>query len=545
MNNPDQMIPWSRGNGRPPDSLWNGNTPVDEERSAAADLNGGLVSSGFISAALRRKRRVWWVTTVLGLLIGTGLYLEFPPAYHATTTVLLAYPPSVNPSVEAANEANVAESEPVASRVVQELKLPQTVASFQAAYTVTVVTDNVLTINVGAPSSTAALQRASALAQAFLQYRASYTRAQEQAQATVLDQEYNAARQEVQALKAQEAQLPTPLPAADKAAYSRLETQVTQQDEIIAYATTNSAAAKTTATNIVADSYVLDPATLAKRSSIKGPGLYFVGGLFGGLLVGMAGVVIAALTSRRLRRRDDVAVALGAPVRLSVGRLRPHRLPLTPPRQAAKRKLDMRRVVVYLRGAMPGSSRGPATLALVAVDDAHVVARVFASLATSCAADGKQVVVADLSGGAHLARLLRVSDPGIHAVRQDSVDLVLFLPQPEDIAPVGPVPGGGIPAVPGQAVPALVNACSSADLLLTFATLDPALGADYLRTWATNAVAVVTAGESTAEKVHSVGEMIRLAGTRLDFAVLLGADETDESLGVTDPADESFLFKPV
>ena len=205
----------------------------------------------------------------------------------------------------------------------------------------------------------------------------------------------------------------------------------------------------------------------------------------------------------------------------------------------------MKRVVIYLRGAVPGSSRGPASLAVVAVDDAQVVARAFASLAASCAAEGKQVVVADLSGGAYLARLLRVSDPGIRNVSWNGANLVLVLPQPEDVAPVGPVPGGASPAVPAQADPALVTACSSADLLLTFATLDPAFGGDHLGTWATNVVVVVTAGESSVEKVYSVGEMIRLAGTRLDSVVLIGADKTDESLGVPDSADQSVLIEPV
>jgi hypothetical protein len=166
-------------------------------------------------------------------------------------------------------------------------------------------------------------------------------------------------------------------------------------------------------------------------------------------------------------------------------------------------------------------------------------------LAASCAAEGKQVVVADLSGGAYLARLLRVSDPGIRNVSWNGADLVLVLPQPEDVAPVGPVPGGASPAVPAQADPALVTACSSADLLLTFATLDPAFGADHLGTWATNAVVVVTSGESSAEKVYSVGEMIRRSGTRLDSVVLIGADKTDESLGVPDSADQSVLIEPV
>ena len=205
----------------------------------------------------------------------------------------------------------------------------------------------------------------------------------------------------------------------------------------------------------------------------------------------------------------------------------------------------MKRVVSYLRSAVPGSSRGPASLAVVAVDDAQVVARVFASLAASCAAEGKQVVVTDLSAGVYLARLLKVRAPGIHTVSWNGANLVLVLPQPEDVAPVGPLPGGAPPAVPAQADPALMTACSSADVLLTFVTLDPASGGDHLGTWATSVVVMVTAGESSAEKVYSVGEMIRLSGTRLDSVVLIGADKTDESLGVPDSADQAVLAEPV
>ena len=147
--------------------------------------------------------------------------------------------------------------------------------------------------------------------------------------------------------------------------------------------------------------------------------------------------------------------------------------------------------------------------------------------------------MADLSSDAHLARLLGVSDPGIYPVSQNGANLVAVLPERQDVAPIGPVPGGAFPTVRAQANAALVTACSSADLLLTLAALDPAFGGDHLGTWATNAVAVVTAGESSAERIHSVGEMIRLAGARLDSVVLIGADKSDESLGVMDPAEQS------
>ena len=91
--------------------------------------------------------------------------------------------------------------------------------------------------------------------------------------------------------------------------------------------------------NVVTGSYVLDAATALPRSHIKGPALYFAGGLFGGIVVGMAGVIVAALLSRRLRRRDDVAVAMGAPVRLSVGPLRPRRWPPRLPRRRPSENL--------------------------------------------------------------------------------------------------------------------------------------------------------------------------------------------------------------
>ena len=44
---------------------------------------------------------------------------------------------------------------------------------------------------------------------------------------------------------------------------------------------------------------------------------------------------------------------------------------------------------------------------------------------------------------------------------------------------------------------------------------------------------MVTTGRSTATRIHTVGEMIRLAGARLASVVVMDADKADESLGVT------------
>jgi capsular polysaccharide biosynthesis protein len=541
VNDPDQTITWYRSkelSSRP----WADDPPSDEEEPSTTGFAGGLVDLGFFIAALRRRAWVWVLTAIVGLAIGSGLYVSFPPAHHATASVLLVYNPNQDPLVQVQTEASLAQSQAVARQVVQQLKLPQSVSSLQAAYTVTVITDNVLMINVGAPSSASAVQRASALANAYLQYRAQYARLQQQQQFAQLDQQYNQAEQRLKVLEAQINQIPDTPTAQQKAELDNLQTQMAAQKQTIQYVNSTKSSTKTYTNSMVTGSFVLDKATALPQSRIKGAGLDVAGGLFGGLAIGMAIVILSALMSRRLRRRDDIALAMGSPVRLSVGPLRKRRWLSALPKQAAKRKLDMKRVVMYLRGAVPGSSRGPASLAVVAVDAPEVVARIVASLAMTCADEGKRVVLADISGGAYLARLFRETSPGIHSVSRDGAELVLVLPESEEIAPVGPMLAGVVSGT-SQADEALVTACSSADLLLTLATLDPAVGGDHLGTWAASAVAVVTAGGSSAEKAHGVSEMIRMADTRLDSVILVGVDKNDESLGVPSPADQAALAK--
>jgi hypothetical protein len=210
------------------------------------------------------------------------------------------------------------------------------------------------------------------------------------------------------------------------------------------------------------------------------------------------------------------------------------------------RDRDTRLVVAHLHNAVPRSTKGgPAGLTVVAVDNAQLVAQVVVSLALSCVRQGRKVVLADLSGDARAARLLGTRSPGINAVSHNGVNLTVIVPDHDDIAPIGPLKDGRSAAMSGQPSEALAAACASADLVLTLAVLDPAFGGDHLATWATEAVAVVSAGQSSAEKVHAVGEMIRLAGTQLASVVLIGADKTDESLGVPRALDESVLATPV
>src|SRR6185437_16205716 len=95
---------------------------------------------------------------------------------------------------------------------------------------------------------------------------------------------------------------------------SELRTQKTSLAGLVAAAQAEEASTAVTTSAMIHGSQILDPATAIPRSHLRYPVLYFGGGLFGGLAVGIGLVILQALVSRRLRRRDDVARALGGPV---------------------------------------------------------------------------------------------------------------------------------------------------------------------------------------------------------------------------------------
>ena len=135
MNDPDQ-IAWDAAlDGNLGERLAAYEDPADLDDRAAGPATG-LVSLGFLWAALGRTVRLWCTLAVLGLIIGAGYYVARPPAYKATTSLLLADNSSQNSVNEAQTDLALAQSLPVATAVVRQLGLPQTPESFLGSYTV-------------------------------------------------------------------------------------------------------------------------------------------------------------------------------------------------------------------------------------------------------------------------------------------------------------------------------------------------------------------------------------------------------------------------
>jgi capsular polysaccharide biosynthesis protein len=501
----------------------------------AADPATGLVSLGFITAALRRRMRLWCALALAGLVLGVGWYAKSPPSYKAAASVVLADNPNQDPAIEVLTDQALAESIPVAAGVVRQLGLKQTPVSFAGTYTIAVATDQVLTITATAASGQEAVRRAAAVATQFLKFRAQYEQTQQQDTDAQLQQQVSQAQQHLNSVTSQISQLSS-RPNTPAQQLKSLQAQRTAATNALAevrqYVTQAVASAQTTTRGMVQGSQVLNAATAVKHSARKTALLDAIMGLVGGLALGMVIVILGAVTSDRLRRRDDIAYAFGAPVKLSVGALRERRRIPGPRGKGGTRRRDMDRVVDHLRNSVPGSSRGPAGLAVVAVDDTPTAARTVVALAVSIARQPRRVVLADLSAGARAARLLGVKGPGITAVTPQSTRIVVVVPAADDVAPVGPLRSRTSPDGYAQADESLAAECAEADLVLSLVTLDPAFGGEHIATWATDVVAVVTAGRSTAVRIQAAGELIRLAGLRLGSVVVLDADKSDESLGI-------------
>jgi hypothetical protein len=176
-----------------------------ENRSA--DFAPGLVSLGFIMAALRRSARLLCVLTIVGLVLGVGFYKARPHPFQASATVLLTLSAYENSLSAPADDTAIAETRAVAGLAVQEFKLNQSVSSLLTSYTVASPTDRVLLVTASAPSADLAVLRANAVASAFLKFRASELQDQQNLIQQSLDQQVNAAKRQVNSIDAQISQL--------------------------------------------------------------------------------------------------------------------------------------------------------------------------------------------------------------------------------------------------------------------------------------------------------------------------------------------------
>lgn len=537
MTEPGQptRLPMDAGDGFP-ERFWdNDEVPIVDDRSAD-NLATGLVDLSFVRQALGRSKRVWCSIAVVGLVIGVGLFLYFKPPYSTTVSVLLRADPNIDAPTSMETASVIAQEPAVVQLADHELGLP---VSTQLHYTVAVFNNQVLNITMSAPTSQQAAHEAETVANAFLTERADLVKSQMTAtlngiasQVTQAQNNYNQVNSEYEHIQSE------PSSTSQQSQLKRMESKLSAAENALSTLTYQQTEEKLNSTEMVTDSSIISTSVPKTSSSLKRYGIELgAGAFFGGLVIGISIVVIRALLSDRLYRRDDVAVAINAPVRLSVlsagdsKRRKRHgdARSATGGRHPDEKAADLARVVAHLRESLPEGVSAPSSLVVVAVDDPAFVADAVAELAASLAREGSRVGVADLADGIFAGGLIG-TEPGIRLANIGGTQITVVVPRTYNLVPVGPrdqrITRG---LTRSREIAAVYEAC---DFFLTVVVLDPAVGAGHLSTWAADAVAVVTAGQSTVGKVQAVGEMIRDGGTRLVSAILLGADKGDESFGL-------------
>jgi len=500
-------------------------TDFDDEEQTSTRLQAPtMVSLHFVRTALRRRLLVCVLSAVCGMLAAAGFLLAFPVVHNARTTLLLAHEPEVEPTRAMATDVSLLRTRTVASKTIASLGLTMSPDDFIKSVTAVSVSSELLELKLTAPNDAEAVRRLTALTTIYLQFRGEQLSAQSNALIGGMQERIQKLRVEVADLSERVEDLSTKTGSENAGKLSDTISQrayvqgrIDNLEQEVEDATLRSRA-------VVSSSGVLDPPAAEVGGVKRRIALALASGLIGGAAIGCGAVLFFAIISDRLRRRSDVAGALEVPVPVSVGRIAP--LPKQVQRLPLIRTLDGHRTAERLRLAhaiemeLPEPGRS-GRLAVLGIDNVAEVRFAVAAAAADLVADGRSVVLMDLTSRGNLdgevVRSMVGSTPGPTVLRPRG--LPTLASDAAELRVVGDEHGTA-PSLEGS------------DVTLVLADLDPSVGADYLLKWTDRVIIAVTAGRSSAEMVRSASDLVRSAGLEMRVAVLLHTERTDDSSGI-------------
>ncbi len=496
-----------------------------------ASLNGhgpcstsAFPSVAALGRALRRRWRLCLVAALAGLVCGVAFSLAFPIPHVSTATLLLKQSTASERALQ--NDAELMKSRTVAQRAIEEAQLEIFPNELRSSVIVTSLSDEILQLAVRADTAREATRRARAVADAFLRFRTEELERQARVVTDTLQERLDDINRELGAVTTQ-------ITAISADARPQGEAAVRTLGDLLSRRATLSErhqqlrqqidGAFVGARTIVRQSRVLDPPTPEDRFALTALVRNAAAGVIGGLAVGAGWVVIQALTSERLWRREDVMEALGAPVAVVIGRYRPLRRGKRRRFPEAWRRPDRRiaPVVRQLRRtlATAGTTK-PAELIVVSQDSDWPTSAALAYTALELVEHGQNVLLADLSGRSALARVFKRRGDRISLIHTAAGGATLWLTAPESRPDEssGPLSLNDVP--------------EPIDAVLAMGVADRPDGLGHLAAWGTSAAVVVTAGGATHAELQSTARMIDAAGLELSYVVLVGADTDDQSVAV-------------
>lgn len=509
-------------------SVWNIEEPLEDEYVGTPP--SPLASLLYLKNALRRRWRTWVAAGVVGIALAGAYSRQFPPDDTATVGLSLQHPAGSDPVVAMQNDAVILTTRQVASRTLAALHEKMSTDAFLKTYSGVSATSTILEITVKAPRPDQAVRTARVLAQTYLAYRASQLRASTTAQIAGVENQIASLHQQLTTAQAQYDEFQG-VPSETTVASTALQQVTSLRSQIGSLQTTVQSAQN--ATNALVDaSGVLDPAAVVPSSPMKHRVLLLFAGAVGGFGIGIAIVVLSALLTTRLRRRDDIARAAGAPVTHSVPRLRSRsvtraaRAGRRQSHRAPARAFGVQLLAQGLISAVEESAASRTVLVTLDNEDDGLAVAAFAG--AELASDRRHVFLVDLSTSGRMAKRV---DRAVGAAVRPSAAPTTYRPDVPAPFARGPlVEAVGRPSDFGPSDPTRAR-WEAADVVLAVAPADLDTGFDHLAGWADSAVLLVTAGRSTAETVSSVAGLLRSAGLEVRAVLVIGTDHTDQSPG--------------
>jgi capsular polysaccharide biosynthesis protein len=479
---------------------WRIEEPAPEDE-VTVDHAPTLVTLHYLRREVRRRWRTCVAASLLGLLAGAGFSYLVPAPSEATVTLLLAHDTATDPALAMATDVSLLRTRAVAGSVVEAVDLSMTPEDFQRSVRVVPETSDVLVLTLPGTGADDARRRAQVLADTYLTFRRDQLMSQADATVARYEQRVASLQEQVEVLTEQYDRLAAAGPESSQEA-SAVLTERSQHNAEILRLQQLEEDTLLKASSVVAASHVLDPPGLVPRSGKRRTVLVSASGFVAGTAAGVGLVVFLALTSDRLRRREDVSLALGVPVRVSV------------PRGGGTQAVSHALASALLQG-----KRHPVRLAIVATDEgAAALADIARALSERMESQGHALFLVDLT-----------TDGSLASLRRDDAEIL----RPEGVPQLARGPLGndrqGLRDLPETGP--VRQAHDAADSVVVFTQVDPALGADELATWVTRVVYLVNAGGSSAERLRSIADLVQSAKLSADFAVLLDADPHDESTG--------------
>ncbi|MCI0385670.1 Wzz/FepE/Etk N-terminal domain-containing protein [Streptomyces sp. CNQ085] len=361
--------------------------------STASDPSAAapLLDLQTLVAAVRRRRRLWCSTALLGLLLGVAVAVLLPPPPTAVTKVLVAHQGDQpnDPGTLIRTDAALLRTTRIAGEALRSLGSSGKPEDFMRDYWGTGLTNNLLQINATGGSDAEAVARAGALADAFIADHTRRMREAADAEAEGLLDQRDRLRDELAQVNEEIGEGPSqsgPEASAYRESLFARRAELTSQ---ISDFGERAAQARVGTPRLIAGTQIVDAPHAVRHSLPRTAATNAALGSALGLALGLAVAAVCAVTADRPVLRGEIAANLGASVIAELPRR-----PVAPWRHRWN-KTEQERLTASLARAVRDSTEPVSLLELGAARNARMIAL---DLAGALAEEGPTVVVDGLPG---------------------------------------------------------------------------------------------------------------------------------------------------